>query len=359
MTVRVYRSSDASAPTLNGTAGALATVLDAILVNGYGSQTAAGWTIAYTGTNKRVYTMASGGTGFSAYVDDAAPGAGGGREARITGFTTPTGLGTGTGQFPTSAQLAIGIGAVVLRKSATADSTARAWTCLADGHTFYLFAETADMTSPFCAYPFMFGDFFTYGSSDTSNCIVIGRVVENTNQVGATFFATQASMYDCFASLSAQGGTALSNLLPGHYVAATFTNVGGSIGVGKHADQYKMGFTSNMGQVGYLGSYGTNGVGNTGGQLWTTEFIYPNGPDSGLYVSPMWIHHNGFVRGYLKGLWCPLQHMPLNHNDTYTGTGVMAGKSLLAQNILGCSNNTSPVAMTAAQIHIETSDTWS
>lgn len=42
----VYKSTDASAPTLNGQKGSLITVLKACLVNGYGSKAAAGWTLA-------------------------------------------------------------------------------------------------------------------------------------------------------------------------------------------------------------------------------------------------------------------------------------------------------------------------
>jgi hypothetical protein len=62
MTVRVYRSTDASAPVLTGQVGSLTALLDAILVNGYGALTAAGWTIAQTTTNKRGYKQNT--TGF-------------------------------------------------------------------------------------------------------------------------------------------------------------------------------------------------------------------------------------------------------------------------------------------------------
>ena len=41
MTVRVYKSTDGSAPVLTGQAGSLTTLLDAVLVNGYGAATAA------------------------------------------------------------------------------------------------------------------------------------------------------------------------------------------------------------------------------------------------------------------------------------------------------------------------------
>src|SRR5487761_2687143 len=99
-TVNTYQSTDASAPILTDTAGSLVALLDACLVNGYGTKTGAGWTIAYTGTNQRVYKMsATLGTGNSVYVDDSATVSGStAEEAYLTGFEAPTGLGTGTGQ---------------------------------------------------------------------------------------------------------------------------------------------------------------------------------------------------------------------------------------------------------------------
>lgn len=352
MTVRVYKSTDASAPTLSGSAGSLCTVLDAVLVNGYGSQAAAGWSIAFTGTNKRHYAMGAGGTGFTVYIDDSAPTTA--KEARMTGFQTATALGTGTGQFPTFAQINIGIGAVVIRKSTTADATARAWTILADAHTFYMFFETGDYTAPVISYPTMFGDFFTYGSADLYNCIIIGRAVENNSQPCTNGTTNSASYWDGFSSGANLGSTGMSNVQSGHYVASNYTGLGGAVQVGKHAETSKMG-SPNWPQWGRLGTMISNGA----EQTWTTEFVYPNPPDSGLYVSPIYIHHSGFVRGYLKGIWCPQQHLPLNHNDAYSGTGNMAGKSLLAMSVLGCPNtNTAPPVGVPAQVHIETSDTW-
>src|ERR1700692_1964892 len=123
MTVTVYRSTDASAPVLTGSVGTLLTVLDAVLVNGYGAVSAAAWTKPFSNaSNVGCYkNSATDGTGFCLNVNDAGPGSGGAREARMTGFETMSALSTGTGQFPTSAQLTIGIGSVVLRKSTTAD----------------------------------------------------------------------------------------------------------------------------------------------------------------------------------------------------------------------------------------------
>jgi hypothetical protein len=86
-----------------------------------------------------------------------------------------------------------------------------------------------------------------------------------------------------------------------------------------------------------------------------SNFPYPNGPDGGLYVSPIWVHHSGAVRGYLKGAWAPLHDRPLNHNDTYSGSGNMSGKSFLSQNIPAFISS----ATLAGQVHLETSTTWS
>ncbi len=368
MTVRIYRSTDASAPVLSGTAGALLTVLDAVLVNGYGSTSAAGWTIAYTATNKRQYQMAAGGTGCQLYIDDSAPGAGGAREARMNGFKTGTAIGVGTGQFPNVSQIVSPPGALAIRKSTTADSTARPWTIIADGRTLYMFVDTGDQPSPFCTYPWMFGDFNSYCTTDVSNCIIIGRQIENNStfsngNAGTSTSYLSTGWYENFCVLAPMTTTGLFNPCGGHYVAGNYTNIGSSIPVGKHTDQAKMG--GSYGAVaslltGYLGSPSI-GSGNSGA-TWVTEFQYPNGPDSGLYMAPLWIHHNGYVRGYFRGLWSPLQHHPLSHNDTFTGTGNVSGKSFIAQDVLGTSTiiSNQPQAQfhVAAQIFVEYSDTW-
>lgn len=360
MTVRLYKSTDASAPVLTGQVGTLLTVLDAVLVNGYGSQTAAGWTIAYTGTNKRQYAMASGGTGCQLYIDDTGPGAGGAREARVNGFKSGTGLGTGTGQFPTTGQMSAPSGALVVRKSTTADSTARAWTIIADGHTLYMFAETGDQTAPIMSYPWMFGDFFSYSSSDSSNCLIHARTIENSSAACGNTSNPPVNGYDTFPIFSKPGSTHLSNTVYGCYAAANYTGVGGSVAVGRHTDFAKMGIGADANNyIAQMGRLGALLAGSNGAEVqFTTEFVYPNTPDGGLYVAPVWIHHNGFVRGYLKGVWAPLQHLPLNHTDTYSGTGNLSGKSLIAMSLLGI-GNTNGGTPVPAQVHVEYSDTWS
>ena len=353
--VNVYRSSDASAPSLNGNNGSLVALLDAVLVNGYGSVAGAGWAIAYSATNKRVYrNSAVTGTGMYLYVDDSGPGGAGSAEARMTGFQAATGLGTGSGQFPTYSQLNIGIGSVVCRKSASNNSTTRAWTVVADETVFYLFTETGDYNSPTLPSFFMFGDYFSYSSTDAYKCAIIGRNQDNNN-------SSAAEWSPCLNGHLYNGGgqwTILGATLCGHFTASNSFGVGGSLQFGKHTDMVKM---SAFGYGSYTGTTNSN-VGNAIspiGSNWAFPYEpmqVPNPVDSGIYMAPLWIHHNGALRGYFKGLWCPMHHLPLNHNDTFSGTGAFSGKSFLAQTLWG---NNGGSQNYPGQIFVETSTTWS
>lgn len=399
--VCTFKSSQSGAPSLSGTVGSLISLLDACLVNGYGSvsvssitqsgnvatvttasahgfstgdrvtvsganqtdynisayvtvtstttftytvannpvspatgtisvkRASANWTKPYSATNKAVYRMnPTGNTGFYLNVQDTGPGAGGAKEARAWGYEVATAQDTGTGQFPTTAQMANG---QFIRKSATADTTARAWTLIADDSCFYLITETGDYTSPTIAFGFAFGDFFKYGSSDAYNCAIIGRSTENSS----------SNTVDMLALLSVGGTSVVSNLLTAHYTARLSTGVGGSAQFGKHSDGCKLG--TSVGSAGGAIGYSVYGALN-----------YPNSPDGGLYLAPVWLHQSSNVRGYFKGWWCPCHHLPLSHGDTFSGTGAMAGKSFIALNTGNANTNS-----TAGQSMFETSNTWS
>lgn len=202
------------APTLNGVAGALIDVLDAFLVDGWGSQTAssvvvadgvatvttpsafpaavdsvvlvagatpsglngeqkvtvvgpgntfqfdteesdgsatgtitvkmapAGWEKAFSGTNKAAYRsldpQAHGG-GMYLRVDDT-----GTTLARVVGYETMSDIDTGTGPFPTSAQVS---GGGYWAKSATANTTQRGYALFADARTFLIALNPSGTTT--------------------------------------------------------------------------------------------------------------------------------------------------------------------------------------------------------------------
>jgi hypothetical protein len=164
MTVRVYKSTDGSAPVLTGQVGSLTALLDAILVNGYGALTAAGWTIGFrrrptSAAYLQNLTGANNPSGMLLYVDDTGPGAGG--CARGAGVRLRDDVGDHPDRHRAVSDLgqsAIGVGTLVIRKSNTADATARAWTIVANGQSIYLFIETGDQSVPMGCGVFMFGD---------------------------------------------------------------------------------------------------------------------------------------------------------------------------------------------------------
>lgn len=293
----IYRSSDGSAPVLDGTVGSLVALLDACLVTGYGAKAAAGWTKPFTGTNKAAFKLGAG-TGFYLRVQDDGPGAGGAAEARVTGYVTMSDVDTGTGPFPTAAQgLGGAIAALSFRKSSAADAAARSWIVVADSRTVYVFVLTTDFANVYLA--FAFGDIYSFKSDDAYNCIIIaGNAEVNT----ASFLGD--------ASLTISGTTA------GHFIARGHTQLGASVAIGKHTDGAK-----------------------SGGNTYAIGVIpFTNPEDGGIYVAPFWVHDpttapvNG-VRGRLRGLWTPLH--PTNSipdATTFSGSaiGELTGKTFLA-----------------------------
>lgn len=293
----VYKSTDGSAPTLSGTADSLRQLLKACLVDGYGSQTAAGWAEAFTGTNKAAYRAASGNRLYFRLQDDAA-GTGGAKEAQIRGFETMSDVDTGTGPFPADAQSSLTSNSLIARKSTTADATARVWIVVADALTCYVFIYTGDVASTY--YSFGFGEFYSLLPSDAYRSMVIARAVENnTGQANENL--------DRIAT-NVTGTTA------GHYFPRGYTTTGGSVLFGKHGDAVKSGSSTAL-----LGT-----------------IPYTNPEDGGLYLSPLWIHDPttapaNNLRGRMRGLWHFLHALTgtVANLDTVTGVGDLSGKTFL------------------------------
>ncbi|MEJ2790087.1 MULTISPECIES: hypothetical protein [unclassified Pseudoxanthomonas] len=173
---RVYRSTDAGAPTISGTAGDMVALLDAILVNGYGSgsdaKPAAGWTITYTSSNKRVYrNNPITGTGSYLRVDDTGA-VNNARTAAIKGFASMSDIDTGAGQIPPPADAANGS---LWLKSGLLTSAANAWLAIATEKWFYLFVNVSSSgltNEQFRNVPFFAGDLDSRLPGDTTNFAV-------------------------------------------------------------------------------------------------------------------------------------------------------------------------------------------
>lgn len=276
----IYRSTDGGAPTLSGSAGALLSVLDYALVSGQG------WTKPYTAANGAAYKQPAGG-GFYLQVDDSGPGAGGAREARTRGFETMSAWNTGTGLFPTVAQLASG---PVIRKSSAADATSRAWIVAADDRTVYLFTAALDAANTY--YGFMFGDIYSAMVGDNYKTAIMGRSVENTSVASNELFGTLA--------------TTFTGSQAAHYLARSYSTSGGSIATAKFGD-----FNSQ----------------------WLGSITFPNPVDGGLYLSRVRVNEptpTNAVRGYLRGIWQPLHAAAsFADGDTFDGMGQYAGRTFL------------------------------
>jgi hypothetical protein len=310
MTVRVYYSTDASAPVLTGVAGSMITVLDACLVNGYGAKAAAGWTKPFSGTNLAVY-RGSTGDRFFYRVDDTA-----GQTIRHRGYETMSDVNTGTGLFPTEAQVSGGLWYV---KSSTANSTARPWIMVATEQSFYFFADSIN-TSQFTGNynQMFFGDIVSYKSGDVYNTLICANSSNGSNSP--------------LLSITVPIDTSI----PGHFMARSHTQIGASITAGKHqADSSRGGSASVIGVPGAI-------------------MPFPNPVSGTLDVSPILVYENAVlaVRGILPGMWSTHHSFSaFTNGDTFTGTGDMAGKTFLLIN--GVNNGGSQ-----GRAAIEISDTW-
>jgi len=297
MAFTIYRSTDPSAPVLTGENGKLVDLLDAVLVNGYGSKVAAGWGKAFSGTSKAAYRAPSGNR-FYLRVQDDGPGTAAAKESRLTGYEAMSDIDTGTGVFPTIAQGADGaIAMLIARKSNTADTTARPWIIVADHRTFYVMVLTGDTAS---YRSFMFGEFYSIlNTTDNYRTMLVARNSTNTTSGGA----------ECLDLLS----TSVSTPTNGHFTARGYTGAGGSIACGVHGDSVK----------------------NGGGGSLIGSVPMPNSPDGGLFLSPVWVHDSttspaNHLRGRMRGFWhfCHVA-AAVGDQESLVATGELAGKTFL------------------------------
>jgi len=317
------------------------TVSNTTLTGGSGSDTTTslGWTSPYTGaqSNGAVYKQPAG-SGMYLQVDDsnfsgAASGwAGLARDAVHWGFETMTAYNTGTGQFPTAAQVASPFTAQAIRKSSTVDQTARTWLLIGDDRTFYLFVLTGDAAANYVGWGF--GDFYSYNVGDPYKCALFGCVSSTASALSVGHFGT---LYYGFASgqPSPQGG---------HFLPRNYSGLGGSTAFAK------------------IGDMATVPIASTTANALQGSLFFPNLSDGGLYLSPVRIVDGSTpgttvagqlnLRGRMRGFWHQV-HPNANFadGDTFTGAGDFAGRNFLMFKYLlsnaGSNNGVAVVETTA------------
>jgi len=277
MTIQLYSSTDTGAPVLNGTASALIGVLDACLVNGYGSRTSLGWTKAFSGADLAAYLM-SAGSGVYLRVDDSAT-----TTTKLRGFTTMSDVNTGTNPFPTVAQSANG-GIANKTDGATA-ATARKWIVVGTSTYFYFWNQlTLKETASQANTAWFFGDVASYGG--VGNTMLIANAVS---------ISTGGSNVPSCTSVS---NSATS---PGHWINQPYAG-GTSVEVSKHF-AYQ------------VGTDGTSGGAN--------PFLGPTTPNritGGLTFCPFWIVQatpTRILRGTLPGSLAAMNFAPLSQGTKF------------------------------------------
>ena len=308
MTVRVYYSTDSGAPVYSGSAGALFALLKACLVDGYGAKAAAGWTQPFTGTNLAAFRPAAGNRHYLWVDDTNAP------AARVRGFEAMTDISTGTGPFPQDAQLS---GGGYILKSNAASAAARGWVLAADEKRFWLIsAQAADSIAGSAAagLGMFFGDIISAKTGDAYGTLLIAG---NTS-----------------AATGVQLGVLVVNIVsvvPGGFMARSYTQVGGSITTGRHTDSPKAAGVTTMGTAGSA---------------------YPDPVTGGICIAPLFVHEPvaSVWRGVIPGGWCPMHNLPDSPGNVFQGTGALAGREFLLVDVSGTN--------TRGRMALEISNTW-
>jgi hypothetical protein len=284
MTVTVYKSTDASAPVLSGTAGTLIGVLYACLVTGYGAKTSAGWARAYSSTNIDVYRAATGNR-FYLRVSDT-----GAQDGRIVCYETMWDASSGSNPTPTNSQVS---GGGYWRKSSAASGTARPWIVIASETWFWLFVDGGGASD---YWPQFFGDFTPYKSGGDAYSTLITVNTAAADSGGAYHLATTI-------------GVAPGN----HFIVRAADGVTLSKAAAKHSDRT------------ISGSY-------PGGDA---NLPYPQ-PDGKLWLAPIYLADdrvlvlsNNRIRGELPNVYAPCCYSFGAQLDTYTATGDVSGSMLI------------------------------
>lgn len=198
---RIFRYTDAGAPTMNGTVGTLVNVLTAVLVTGYGSVSGLGWTNPYSGTNRAVYRAPAGVQDYLDVNDNQPDASFLARVAYAVGYETMSAVGTGTIPFPTVAQVA-SQGAFRWEKSNINGAVpARPWLIIGDDRTIIFFGSTAVPASPQTWDMIVhFGEIYSHIPSDASRTLIAtnptygpGSASVATTQTGTILSAMKRS----------------------------------------------------------------------------------------------------------------------------------------------------------------------
>lgn len=385
--VKVFHSAMNGAPTLSGSAGALLSVLDSCLSDGWGSKTMTTGAISggvatlnYTSTaapevgsvilvagatptslngEKKVTAIAAGSVSFPTVEADgsitgtvtfkmAALGftksyTGTNKRAFKSSDIASTGCflrvddtGTTTARvvgYETMSDVDTGTGPFPTStqlsggywwpKSNTADTSARNWVLVGDERTFYLYVSPHPTTYAGQGVTFAFGDLISNKSGDAWSCVLAGG--------DSSAVATTTSNVSACVGYAQPTSTATAWAVARSHVA-----IGGA-------------------QLGYQTSGHAVASAYSGTTAYNTRsYAFPNGADNGLLLSEVLFANNSAIRGVVPGAY----HTPLlvggyfSTNDSILGTGSFSGKKMLAL------RTGSPAAATYGVLFLDVTGPW-
>lgn len=232
-------------------------------------QAAAGWSKVYSKTNVAVYKSGNAGaTGMLVRVDDS-----GAQTFRYRGYEAMTDVDTGTGLFPTDAQVS---GGLYIDKSSAASTAARGWTVIANDRSVYFGIDNtnATLTNRSMQWNF-FGDIVSRKANDAYRFLMTGRTGADP---GAKRRASNAAAWFGYYSTAYR-------LMP-----RSFAGLGGSI----------------------IACFSTINRALDADALCGDSFTtpFPNPVDNSILLGEIIVHESATrnVRGKLPGQYCPLQN---------------------------------------------------
>lgn len=300
----LYLSTDASAPVLSGTADALRLLLKACLVDGYGAKANAGWAEVYNAANISCFQQGAG-LGHFLRVEDSNT-----QLSRLRGYAAMTAHSTGTDPFPTVGQAA-GEG-LYMRKSTTADSTARAWMVLATNKHVYMLIQGSSTGADFASN----GGMSTFGFGEILSPLLTGDTYASFIIAG-----TDTSTTSTTATPNRQPLQTLGIAPTGHYTCRGYTGTGSAVTFGKEAFAPVQLSTSNSGSN-------------------SNTVAFPDALSGALEMAEMAVIQGTAAaqvhRGYLPGVLAVIHpYTAFAPHQTFTGRGDYEGESIMLARIAG------------------------
>lgn len=292
----IFRSTDPGAPVISGQAGALAALLDAILVDGYGSGATAkgglGWTREFVSPNLRAYrNNPVTGTGYFLRVDDSNA-----LYGWMRGYESMSAISTGINPVPTLAQRTDGS---MWIKSSAAGAVARSWFAIGNERSLYLFIDHTGGGAE-SQVPYFCGDISSYLPGD-QHCFALSQngMTAYTSGIGSniTFYPSNSS-WDV---------SSLTTVNSGLYLARNSALAAGALHAG----------VANMNNTGTLAVWG-GGTSNS-------YYNIPPPVNGGVISQPGLLLERPFLfRGQYPGLRVPIS--TLGYGDGWSIDGVVIAK---------------------------------